>query len=88
MSETKTVLGRVFTHSLIWRGSWSCKLNSGHVLTLFEWSTEPSDKRFCAELYDDKRDLEIAAAHGPTETDAILALQSTLRKMAELEVTT
>ena len=38
------------------------------------------ERQFGSDVYS------IATGYGPTEADAILALQSTLRKMAELEV--
>jgi hypothetical protein len=82
MSETKTVLGRVFTRS---RGLWECNVGDG---VLEVWEQEdldvPDDCRFGASLAIDVG--VVAVACGPTESDAILALQSTLRKMAELEV--
>ena len=79
--ETKTVLGRVFTLGLLWVGNWSCRLTPSLVLSLYI-----GRERVQASLYDDERDVELAYAYGPTEADAILALQATLRKMAELEV--
>jgi len=84
MSEpkTKAVLGRVFTWS---RGLWECNVGDG-VLEVWEQAEldVPDGCQFGASLALNVG--VVAVAYGPTESDAILALQSTLRKMAELEV--
>jgi len=79
--ETKVVLGRVF----MWHEfheEWFCPTKHG-VLTLCGGGAS-----WCWEAGLERGDDEyvIATATGPTEADAILALQSQLRKMAELEV--
>jgi hypothetical protein len=84
--ETKTVLGRVFTWSEQW-GQWECRTPNG-TLALVDRGRDYDAPRFAAGL---ERQFgsdvySIATDFGPTESDAILALQSTLRKMAELEV--
>lgn len=83
--ETKTVLGRVFTWSRHYWNTYSCDLKNGQVLALFVWKDNPEERRHSADLYGEN-DNELATGYGPTEADAILALQATLRKMAELEV--
>jgi hypothetical protein len=83
--ETKTVLGRVFTWRKHCWSAYSCDLKNGQVLVLFVWKDNPPERRHSADLYSEN-DNELATGYGPTESDAILALQSTLRKMAELEV--
>lgn len=84
MSETKTVLGRVFTWGKHYQNVFSCELKSGQVLALFVCNHNPLEHRHCADLHREN-DNEIASGYGPTEADAILALQATLRNMAELE---
>lgn len=77
--ETKTVLGRVFTKTAFVDDGWECATATGWLtLDTYEGQTT-------ASLHDRHGD-EVAFGLGPTETDAILALQDTLRKMAELEV--
>ncbi len=79
--KTKTVLGRVFT----WNPSfddWECTTLAGTVVL----GQDESQDRWRAELVRENDPQSIASSYGPTESDAILALQSTLRKMAELEV--
>jgi len=78
---TKTVLGRVFTLKAT-EHQWECKTKLG-LLTLRERSfghVAALHVTVGFAMY------ESARGEGPTEADAILALQSTLRKMAELEV--
>jgi hypothetical protein len=79
--ETKTVLGRVFTRADGLGERWECDTKTGW-LTL---DRHEYDGFMIATLHDDDSH-EVACAIGPTESDAILALQSTLRKMALLEV--
>jgi hypothetical protein len=76
------VLGRVFHKRLTW---WVCPLKRG-LLLLFDPCHRTDTDEWLATLEDEDED-EVMRGTGPTETDAILALQSTLRKMAELEVT-
>jgi hypothetical protein len=85
MTETKMVLGRVFTWRKHFFNVYSCSLKSGQVLALFVWPDNPPERRHSADLYSEN-DNELASGFGPTEEDAILALQATLCKMAELEV--
>ena len=88
MTETKTVLWRVFTWSEQW-GQWECRTPRGTVALVDRGRDYGPDamryaagleRQFGSDVYS------IATGYGPTEADAILALQSTLRKMAELEV--
>ena len=83
--ETKTVLGRVFTWNE--HGEWECLVARG-TLALVDRGRDWDGPRFAAGLERRfGRDIySIAMAFGNTEADAILALQATLRKMAELEV--
>lgn len=78
--ETKTVLGRVFTR-IRWGASqvWGCQTKHG-LLTLDH--LPGSVVEACLSVGT----TTIADSYAPTESDAILALQATLRKMAELEV--
>lgn len=76
--ETKTVLGRVFTRN---GEQWECETRTGW-LTL---DRHEIMEYTIATLHDDDGH-DVACDGGPTESDAILALQATLRKMAELEV--
>lgn len=84
--ETKVVLGRTFTHfpvaeDVCYRAVVKYENDTG-VLFIFS----RADGQFhCASLYPGRSPTPINAT-GPTEADAILALQSQLRKMAELEV--
>lgn len=78
--ETKVVLGRVFTWNKVLR-RWECALGRNTLLVIGEI---PSCTTHAASLELFCR--HIAGGTGPTEHDAILALQSTLRKMADLEV--
>lgn len=78
--ETKTVLGRVFHKHPRW---WQCQLNGERSLRLEQDCNDEN----VAILFDDDAHVNIETGRGPTEADAILALQATLRKMAELEVT-
>ena len=89
MSEkTKTVLGRVFTWNAGYR-AWQCDIKENRMLSLYPPVPKQQIEHWTAELHDEVDDDEpiLGTATGPTEADAILALQSTLRKMAELEVT-
>ena len=79
--ETKTVLGRVFTQ----RGdvkAWRCSTNLGEVVL------QTYNARWFAsfEVTYGFTSYLVARELANTESDAILALQGTLRKMAELEV--
>lgn len=83
--ETKTVLGRVFTWNTAadW---WECHTLHGTVI-LTEMSENEPSLRWRAQFdHDFALWGMIGTELGPTEADAILALQRTLRKMAELEV--
>lgn len=80
MTETKTVLGRIFHNA--GHGHWLCHTKHG-LLTL---SKHGDEWRIMLEVTRGFTAYEVASAYGPTESDAILALQSTLRKMAKLEV--
>lgn len=84
--KTKTVLGRVFTWSTV-DDEWQCETKRW-VLTLCGSDSDELPWRAALESAPWKylRDSPIAYALGPTESDAILELQSTLRKMALLEV--
>jgi hypothetical protein len=83
--ETKVVLKRTFTWNAGYR-SWQCELKGDRLLSLFPPSHKARVEHWTAELNDEGDETLIDTATGPTETDAILALQSQLRKMAELEV--
>lgn len=78
--ETKTVLGRVFTKHPRW---WQCQLMSGERSLRLE---QDCNDEHVAILFDDDAHVNIETGRGLSESDAILALQATLRKMAELEV--
>jgi hypothetical protein len=80
MTETKTVLGRVFTASLVYGDTWECYTTTGHVSV-----RQHLNGNWSAALHNEDDECVVEVL-GLTETDAILALQSTLRKMAELEV--
>jgi hypothetical protein len=80
--EAKTVLKRTFTRRVDTAGSWEC--NTTHGVLSFWWS--PGAKAYIAALAQNEDEPDMVRGEGPTETDAILALQSQLRKMAELEV--
>jgi len=80
--ETKTVLGRV----LHWNGHgqhWQCAIKPDCLLFVYK---SDGASEFTAALAPNEDEPEFVRNWGPTEADAILALQSTLRKMAELEV--
>lgn len=92
--ETKTVLGRVFTKKQSVYATWLCRVKSGTV-ELRDCGHTGAANRWEASLIksgcglvgvDASSDEYIETGNGPTEADAILALQATLRKMAELEV--
>lgn len=78
--EIKTVLGRIFHDA--GHGHRLCHTTHG-LLTL---SRHGDEWRVMLEVTRGFTSCEVASAFGPTESDAILALQSTLRKMSELEV--
>ncbi len=80
MTETKTVLGRIFHNA--GHGHWLCHTKHG-LLTLWKMGLE---WKVSLEVTRGFTKYEVASSYGPTESDAILALQSTLHKMAELEV--
>ncbi len=79
--ETKLVLGRTFTESLIYSDTWECYTRTG-LLSLRKRETGEWD----AVLHDEDDEFVTEVTGRATEADAILALQSQLRKMAELEV--
>lgn len=79
--KTKIVLGRVFTWNPSF-GDWECTTLAGTVVL----EQDEFQDRWRAELGRENDPQSIASGTGPTEADAILALQSTLRKMALLEV--
>lgn len=83
--ETKTVLGRVFTWNATCK-TWDCDLKREQLLVLHPPRAGIRDN-WGATLWEEVDEVTVAEESGPTEKDAILALQSTLRKMAELEVT-
>lgn len=85
--KTKTVLGRVFTWNDGYR-AWQCAIKENRMLSLYPPLPKRQIEHWTAELHDEAYDNEpmLGTANGPTEADAILALQSTLRKMALLEV--
>lgn len=78
---TKTVLGRVF-HRRGEAKKWCCETRLGEV------ALTPHNANWFAsfEVTYGFTSYSVARELGPTESDAIRALQSTLRKMAELEV--
>ena len=76
-TQTKTVLGWVFTRDQ-YPHFWRCHTTEG-VLEL-------RDRGSAIEAILRSGSVEVANGLGPTDPDAILALQSKLRKMAELEV--
>ena len=63
MSETKTVLGRVFTWGKHYQNVFSCELKSGQVLALFVCNHNPLEHRHCADLHREN-DNEIASGYG------------------------
>lgn len=75
--ETKTVLGRVFTRTELVADGWECNTSTG-------WLTLDRHEALVTASLHNRDGEEVASGDGPTESDAILALQSTLRKMAEL----
>jgi hypothetical protein len=80
--ETKVVLGRRFA----WNAHakwWECPLKSERWLTL---ETCESGEHLASVRDVDVDHFGIEYGRASTEADAILALQSQLRKMAELEV--
>ena len=81
MTETKTVLGRVFTRE---GTGLTCPLLRERSLWLEKDVNNPGMQ--LAMLVDAVTSVIIEYERGPTEADAIRALQATLRKMAELEV--
>jgi hypothetical protein len=80
--KTKVVLGRRFTRDDHARDIWRCETT--HGLLSFWWA--PGAKAYIAALAQNEDEPDMVRGEGPTEADAILALQSQLRKMAELEV--
>jgi hypothetical protein len=78
--ETKVVLGRRFSNA--GHEHWLCHTKHG-LLTLW---LSGSEWKVRLEVTRGFTKYEVAFSQGPTEADAILALQSQLRKMAELEV--
>lgn len=84
--ETKVVLGRRFTRTDFAR--WVCKTrvgelclyDNGHTGAKLRWTAALERPDWC----DTGCTIEVGL--GDTEADAILELQATLRKMAELEV--
>ena len=86
MTETKTVLGRVFTWNDMFK-TWECDLKHEqceHLLILLP----PRDGRranWIAQLWCEEDAVVVADESGPTEADAILALQAKLHEIAELE---
>lgn len=77
--ETKVVLGRRFTFHTALR-QWFCYLKHGKLVLTCDDGKQPHVSFEIAHA------TVVAFGVGPTEADAILALQSQLRKMAELEV--
>lgn len=75
--ETKVVLGRRFTRQ-VYPHFWRCQTTHGLL--------ELHVRGHAIEAILRKGSIEVANELGPTESAAILALQSQLRKMAELEV--
>lgn len=78
--ETKVVLGRTFTWDRFMR-VWGLRTARGYL----ELESIPGGVSARLTL-GENRLVYISAAVGPTEAAVILALQSQLRKMAELEV--
>lgn len=77
--ETKVVLGRRFEHHSVLR-QWFCKLKHGKLVLTCDDGKSPHVSFEIAHA------TVVAFGVGPTEAEAILALQSQLRKMAQLEV--
>lgn len=85
MSTTKEVLGRVFRwHDLLER--WQCYVNGGTLVIEERQNSLDPHKRHVAflELSHGVNDIVLRVGYGPTEEDAIRALQSALSKIAEL----
>jgi hypothetical protein len=90
--ETKTVLGRVFTWDSTGPAAWRCSLSHGRELRLYEPRKTDGvvEGAFAVNGTVIARHWANVAIWGGDQHEAdkaaILALQSTLRKMAELEV--